>query len=156
MGRKRRQHWLVEVLRGPFAVSDNERNTAIPLAVVLHFLPGMLAIVPSLGIRNLWAFVLLITLLVTLAAILYPKQKPAVFSVTTGASALWLTGSVWIAQAVWVAVTGRLPHRVTPAEFVPRSTALTIAMLGFASWTLAAAMLLWQRRKGRTVACTGD
>jgi len=152
MVRKRRQHWLVEVFRGPFAASDNERNTAIPLAVVLHFLPGILTIVPSIGLRNLWAFVLLITLLVMLAAILYPKQKPAVLSVMTGVSALWLTGSIWIAQALWVAVTARLPHRVIPAESVPRSTALPIALAGFASWTLAAAVLfLWRRRKLRTV-----
>jgi len=145
--RKRRKHWLVELLRGPFAVSDHERNTAVWLAIVFHFLIRMLNIVPRLGFRNLWAFVLLMTVLVILAAILYPKQKSAVFSVMTAVSALWLSGSILILQALWVTVTGRLPHRVIPAEFVPRSTGLTIAALGFASWALAVAVLVWQRER---------
>jgi len=150
MARKRRQNWLIEVLRGPFAVSDNERNTAIPLAVVLHFLPGMLSLVPSLGARNIWLFVLLIALLVIPIAILYPKRTPAVFSAMTAVSALWLAGSIRIVQALWVAVTGRLPHKVIPSESVPRSTAVTIAIVGFAFWSLAAAILLWRRNSGQS------
>ena len=147
MTRKRRQHWLIEVLRGPFAVSDNERNTSYPLVAVLHWLPGILGIVPSLGFRNLWALMLLIALLAVPIALLYPKRGRAVFSAMTAASALWLAGSIRIAQALWVVVTGRLPHRVIPAESVPRSTATTIAIVGFAFWTLAAAIVLWQRRR---------
>jgi hypothetical protein len=150
MARKHKQNWLVEVLRGPFALSDNERNTAIPLAVVLHFLPGMLSLVPSLGARNIWSFVLLIALLVILVAILYPKRKPAVFSAMTAVSALWLAGSIRIAQALWVAVTARLPHRAIPSESVPRSTAVTIAIVGFAFWSLAAAILLWRRSSAQS------
>jgi lysylphosphatidylglycerol synthetase-like protein (DUF2156 family) len=145
MARKRRQHWLVEVLRGPFAVSDNERNTSYPLVMVLHWLPGILGIVPSLGFRNLWSLMLLIALLAMLAAILYPKRGQAVFSALTAASALWLAGSIRIVQALWVAVTGRLPHRVIPHEPVPRRAAATIAVVGFAFWTLAAAIVLWRR-----------
>lgn len=148
MARKGRHNWLIEVLRGPFVVSDNERNTAIALAVVLHFLPGMLSLVPSLGARNIWSFLLLIALLVILVAILYPKRKPAVFSAMTAVSALWLAGSIQIVQAVWVAVTARLPHRAIPSESVPRSTAVTIALVGFAFWGLAAAILLWRRKSG--------
>jgi hypothetical protein len=147
MARKRRQHWLVEVLRGPFAVSDNERNTAYPLVAVLHWLPGILGVVPGLGFRNLWALMLLIALLAIPVAILYPKRGQAVFSAMTAASALWLAGSIRIVQALWVAVMGRLPHRAIPAESVPRSTAMTIAVVGFAFWTLAAAILLWRRRR---------
>jgi hypothetical protein len=150
MARKRRQHWLVEVLRGPFAVSDNERNTAYPLVIVLHWLPGILGVVPSLGFRDLRSVMLLIALLAIPVAILYPKRGQAVFSAMTAASALWLAGSIRIAQALWVAVTGRLPHRVIPAQSVPRSTAATIAIVGFAFWTLAAAILLWRRRQGRS------
>jgi hypothetical protein len=150
MARKRRQNWLVEVLRGPFTVSDNERNTAIALAVVLHFLPGMLSLVPSLNARNIWSFGLLIALLVILIAILYPKRKPAVFSAMTAVSALWLTGSIQIVQALWVAVTARLPHRAIPGESVPRSTAVTIAIVGFAFWSVAAAILLWRRNFGQS------
>src|SRR5262245_56045121 len=78
MARKRRQHWLVEVLRGPFAVSDNERNTSYPLVIVLHWLPGILGIVPSLGFRNLGSLLLLIALLAVPVAILYPKRGQAV------------------------------------------------------------------------------
>jgi hypothetical protein len=147
--RKRGQNWLVEVLRGPFAVSDNERKTSYPLVVVLHWLPGVLGIVPGLGFRNLWVLVLLITLLAILAAILYPRRGQAVFSVMTGVSALWLAGSIRIVQALWVAVTGRLPHRAIPAESVSRSTAVTIAIVGFAFWSLAAAILLWRRQRQR-------
>ena len=146
MARKRRQHWLIELFRGPFAVSANERNTAIPLAVVLHFLPGMLSVASGGGFRNLWSLVLLITLLVILVAILYPKRQSAVFSAMTAVSALWLAGSIRIAQALWVVVTERLPHRAVPSESVPRSTAVTIAIVGFAFWILAAAILLWRRR----------
>jgi hypothetical protein len=145
MARNRKQKWLVQLLRGPFAVSDNERNTAIPLAVLLHFCPAMLTLVPSLGARNMWSFVLLIALLVVLLAILYPKRKPAVFSAMTAVSALWLAGSIQIVQALWVGVTARLPHRAIPGESVPRSTAVTIAVVGFAFWSLAAAILLWRR-----------
>jgi lysylphosphatidylglycerol synthetase-like protein (DUF2156 family) len=147
MARKRRQHWLVEVLRGPFAVSDNERNTSYPLVIVLHWLPGVLGVVPSLGFGNLWSLMLLITLLAILVGILYPKRGQAVFSAMTAVSALWLAGSIRIVQALWVAVTARLPHRVIPAESVPRSTAVTIAIVGFAFWILAAAILLWRRRR---------
>jgi lysylphosphatidylglycerol synthetase-like protein (DUF2156 family) len=147
MARKRRQHWLVELLRGPFAVSDNERNTSYPLVIVLHWLPGVLGVVPSLGFGNLWSLMLLITLLAILVAILYPKRGQAVFSAMTAVSALWLAGSIRIVQALWVAVTARLPHRVIPAESVPRSTAVTIAIVAFAFWILAAAILLWRRRR---------
>jgi hypothetical protein len=146
MTRKRRQLWLVEVLRGPFAVSDNERNTSYPLVIVLHWLPGIVGIVPSLGFRNPWSLMLLIALLAVPIAVLYPKRGRAVFSAMTAASALWLAGSIRIAQALWVAVTGRLPHRVIPAESVPRSTAATIAIVGFAFWSFAAAIVLWRRR----------
>jgi len=147
MARKRRQHWLVEVLRGPFAVSDNERNTSYPLAIVLCWLPGILGVVPSLGVRDLWSPVLMITFLAIPIAILYPKRRQAVFSAMTVASALWLAGSSRVVQALWVAVTGRLPHRPAPAEWVPRSTSVPIAIVGFAFWTMAAAILLWRRRR---------
>jgi lysylphosphatidylglycerol synthetase-like protein (DUF2156 family) len=146
MARRRRQPWLVEVLRGPFAVSENERNTAYPLVIVLHWLPGILGVVPALGFGNLWASMLLIAVLAIPVAILYSKRGQAVFSAMTAASALWLAGSIRIVQALWVAVTGRLPHRVVPAESVPRTMAVTIAIVGFAFWTLAAAILLWRRR----------
>src|SRR5262249_29477796 len=105
-------------------------------------------IVPGLGFRNLWASVLLIALLAMPIAILYPKRGRAVLSAMTAASALWLAGSIRIAQALWVAVTGRLPHRVIPAESLPRSTAATIPIVGFAFWTLPGAIVLWRRRKG--------
>jgi hypothetical protein len=147
MARKHRQHWLIQVLRGPFAVSDNERNTSYPLVVVLHWLPGILGVVPSLGFRDLRSLMLLIALLAIPIAILYPKRGRAVFSAMTAVSALWLAGSIRIVQALWVAVTGRLPHRVIPGESVPRSTAVTIAIIGFAFWSLAAAILLWRRRR---------
>jgi len=147
MARKRRPNWLVEVLRGPFAVSDNERNTSYPLVILLHWLPGILGIVPRIGFRDLWAPILLIAFLAIPVAILYPKRGKAVFSAMTAASALWLAGSIRIAQALWVVVTGRLPHRVIPPESVPRSTAMTIAIVGFAFWTLAAAIVLWRRRR---------
>jgi hypothetical protein len=150
MARRRRQNWLIEVLRGPFTVSDNERNTAIALAVVLHFLPGILSLVPSLSARNAGSFVLLIALLVIPVAILYPKRKPAVFSAMTAVSALWLAGSIQIVQALWVVVTARLPHRAIPSESVPRSTAVAIAIVGFAFWGLAAAILLWRRNSGQS------
>jgi len=145
MARKRRQHWLVEVLRGPFAVSDNERNTSYPLVIVLHWLPGILGIVPSLGFRNVSSAILLIAVLAMPVAILYPKRGQAVLSAMTAASALWLAGSIRIVQALWVAVTGRLPHKVIPAQSVPRSTAATIAIVGFAFWTVAGAIVLWRR-----------
>src|SRR5262249_30889077 len=147
MARKRRLHWLVDVFRGPFAVSDNERNTAIPLAIALHFLPGMLSVAFNGGFRNLWALGLLIALLVILVAILYPKRQPAVFSAMTAVSALWLAGSIRIAQALWVAVTGRLPHRAIPAESVDRRTAVTTASVGLSFRPGAAAILLWRRRR---------
>jgi hypothetical protein len=147
MSQKRRQYSLVEVLRGPFDVSANERHTAIPLAIVLHFVPATLSLVPSLGFRNLWSFMLLIMLVVMLFGLLYPRRNSAVFSVMTYVSALWLAGSIWIAQAFWVAITGRLPHRGVPAGFVPRSTAISIGAFGLGSWMLAAAILLWHRRR---------
>ena len=135
-------------------MSDNERNTSYPLVIVLHWLPGILGVVPSLGFRNLWSPMLLITLLAIPVAILYPKRGQAVFSAMTAVSALWLAGSIRIVQALWVAVTGRLPHRVIPPESVPRSTAVTIAIVGFTFWAFAAALLLWRRRRhsGRSAA----
>lgn len=147
MARKRRQNWLDRLLRGPFAVSDNERNTSYPLVIVLHWLPGILGVVHGLDVRSLWSSMLLITFLAIPVAILYPKRGQAVFSAMTAVSALWLAGSIRIVQALWVAVTGRLPHRVVPAEFVPRSTAVTFAIVGVAFWILAAAILLWRRRR---------
>jgi hypothetical protein len=147
MGRKQKQRGLVEVLRGPFAVSENERNTSYPLVIVLHWLPGILGLLPSVGFRDIRSLLPLIAFLAIPIAILYPKRGKAVFSAMTAVSALWLAGSIRLVQALWVTVTGRLPHRAVPGVSVPRSTAVTIAIVGFAFWSLAAAILLWRRRR---------
>src|SRR5689334_18082751 len=74
MGRKQKQRGLVEVLRGPFAVSENERNTSYPLVIVLHWLPGILGLLPSVGFRDIRSLLPLIAFLAIPIAILYPKR----------------------------------------------------------------------------------
>jgi hypothetical protein len=141
-------------LRIPIKATLAERQMAIPLVLVLQFVPAMSIIAARImddaGVWPLWiAMILLLALLVVLSVGVFRRNRAALTS-AAWAYAFGCTAVIQLFYGVFVLITGRMPNKYHPAP-VARSSAAT-NLLFAAGWSAVAfGLSRWSARRRKSL-----
>jgi hypothetical protein len=140
-------------MRIPITASVAERQMAVPLVLILLFVPAMaiitVRIMGSAGVWPLWIpMILLLALLLVLAAGVYRRNRGAL-TAAAWAYAFAYTGLIQLVYAAFILVTGRVPNKYHSAP-IPRSSAVTNLFLAASWWAIALGLSRWNARHRRS------
>jgi hypothetical protein len=141
-------------LRIPINATPAERQMAVPLIMLLLFVPACaiiaMRIVGDAGVWPLWmVMILLLALLVVLSVGVFRRNRAALTS-AAWAYAFGCTAVIQLSYGVFVLITGRLPNKYDPAP-VGRSSAAT-NLLFAACWSaFAYGLSRWSARRRKSI-----